>query len=262
MMPRPVISRFGLVLLACVWTMSAPAQEADSNQDLVEEIEKLSAENERLQGQVDALSAQVDAFRRELEKLRLDNAELAEQVEVSEQMAAEQQAQPAPVIEDRALMIQAERIGEAYDEGRDRTVVSFGPQELEVEGNPGSFYFSIVYSHAGREPVAVDQVTLFLQTFRAGRLFNGQDAAEFRIDGEPERLTITGFDLTPRKSGIAGRTRSDRSDEVVELKLDRQALARLGEARRLSVHEGRAVVTFSQDDLAAIRAVAQRMGGE
>lgn len=253
---------FGLVLLACVWVMPAPAQEADPDQDLAKELERLYAENERLQDQVDALSAQVDEFRHELAKLRLDNAELAEQVEVSEQMAAEQQAQPAPVIEDRALVIQAERVRGEYNEDRDRTVVTFGPEELEIEGNPGKFYFSIVYSHAGREPMAVDQATLFLQTFRAGRLFNGQDAAEFHIDGEPEQLTITGFDLTPRKTGMAGRTRSDRSDEVVELKLARETLARLGDARSLSVHEGRATVTFNQDDLAAIRAVAQRMGGE
>lgn len=255
-MPRFMIDRCGLILLIAVLALPTAAQ-ADEG-----EVLRLTAENQQLREQIDALTAELDALRQTLAALQQDHVELTEETEQLEKQAARQQVPPAPFIQDRAMAIQADRVRGKYDQDGDRTVVTFGPEELEVESNPGTFYFSVVFSHDGREPAAVDQATLYLQTFRAGRLFHQQETAEFQVDGEPELIAITGYDLKARKTGAAGRTRTDRSDEVVEFKLDRAALARLGDAKRLTVDLGRGLVRFDQDDLAALRAVAQRMSGQ
>ncbi|MBB6429717.1 hypothetical protein [Algisphaera agarilytica] len=227
-----------------------------------DEIAQLKVENAELREQVQALTAELDALRQELAALKQDNADLANETQVLEKQTTELQELAGVATADRKQNAQTQRIRRAYDAETDRTVVTFGPEALEVTGNAGDFYFSVVYSHPGQDEVAVDSATLFLQTYRSGRLFNKSDVVEFLVNGEEESLAITGFDLRPRKAGMAGRTQIDRSDEVVEMKLDREALLALGESRSLTVHEGRVVLTFDQDDLAGLRAVALRMGQE
>lgn len=227
-----------------------------------DEIAQLKAENAELREQVQALTAELDALRQELAALKQDNADLANETQVLEKQTTELQELAGVATADRKEDTQAQRIRPTYDAEADRTVVTFGPEPLDVEGNAGDFYFSVVYSYPGQAKAEAQTAVFFLQTYRAGRLFNKQDSAEFLINGEAQTLAITGFDLKPRKAGLPGKTRVDRSDEVVEFELDREMLLTLGESRSLTVREGRVLLTFDQDDLAGIRAVALRMGVE
>ncbi|MEM9914570.1 MAG: hypothetical protein AAF911_06395 [Planctomycetota bacterium] len=226
-----------------------------------DEIKRLTAENEQLREQIQELTAELETLRQALAALQKDNTELEQETQVLEQQANELQAQATAATTDHALAAQAERIQVAYDKKKERTTVTFGAEVLEAQGIAGDLYFSIVYSYPGAEPTAVESATLFLQNYRSGRLFDETDAVEFFVDDEPMSLPIADYDLTPRKGGLTGRTRTDRSDEIVHLKVDRAILQRLGEARTLTYRKGRAVVMFDQDDLAAMRAMAQRMAG-
>ncbi|MEO0514729.1 MAG: cell division protein ZapB [Planctomycetota bacterium] len=222
----------------------------------------MSAENQQLQSQVELLTTELQTLRQELAALKKNNVELANETQVLEQQATELQAMAGVATDDRVFAAQAERVRSAYDPEKDRTVVTFGAEPLEVDGNPGDFYFSVLYAHPGQATASVQTATLYLQTYRAGRLFHKRDVVEFQINGEPTALPITGFDLKPRRTGLPGKTRIDRSDETVEIQVSREVLATLGEARSLSVRVGRTVLTFDQDDIAALRAVARRMDGE
>jgi len=229
-----------------------------------DDVERLTRENQQLREQIAALTAELETLRQEMASLQTDNVELTQEAESLEQQVIEQQTPVPPirVVEDRAVSIQAQRIQSQYDAGQDQTTVRFGPEELEVAGSPGSFYFSIAYTHAGAEPRPANEATLFLQAYRAGRPFDRPDVVQFEVDGEPETLSVAGYELTPRKAGLSGRTRVDRSDEIVIFELTRDDLAWLGEARSLSATTGRAIIQFDEDDLAAMRAVAQRMSIE
>ena len=226
-----------------------------------DEIKRLTAENEQLREQIQELTAEIETLRQALAALQKDNTELEQETQVLEQQANELQAQATAATTAHALAAQADRIQVAYDNKTERTTVTCGAEVLDAQGIAGYLYFSIVYSYPGAEPTAVDSATLFLQNYRSGRLFDESDAVEFVVDDEPMLLPIADYDLTPRKGGLTGRTRTDRSDEIVELKVDRETLTQLGEAGSLVIREGRTVVTFDQDDLAAMRAVALRMAG-
>ncbi len=249
--------------LCCGAAAPAVAQTGESeSQALIEEVERLSTENQQLQAQVETLAAELEALRQELAALQKNNAELTSETQVLEQQTVELQVMAGVATDDRVLAAQAERIRSVYDAEQDRTVVTFGAEPLDVEGNPGDFYFSVVYAHPGEAASSAETATLYLQTYRAGRLFEKREAVAFQINGEPTALPITSLDLKPRRAGLPGKTRIDRSDETVEIQVSRETLATLGEARSLSVHEGRTVITFDQNDLAALRAVARRMSGE
>ncbi|MEM9417509.1 MAG: hypothetical protein AAGA25_00460 [Planctomycetota bacterium] len=249
----------GVVALS-IWTAALAQSPLALAAD--DEVAQLKAENAELREQIQTLTAELEALRQELAALKQDNVELANETQVLEQQTTELQELAGVATADRKQDAQSQRIRSEYNAETDRTVVTFGPEQLDVEGNPGDFYFSLVYNHPGQNEAAVDSAVLFLQTYRAGRLFNKNEVAEFLVNGEATSLEITGFDLTPRKSGLPGKTRIDRSDELVEFELDRDTLRMLGESRSLEVREGRVRLTFDADDLAAIRAVAQRMGLE
>ncbi|MEM1108740.1 MAG: hypothetical protein AAGH99_08625 [Planctomycetota bacterium] len=266
--PRRLVVVIGCVL---AWSLAVHGSEAE-NTPGENDLSQLIEENQRLREQVVTLTAELEALRQELARLREHNAELTEETTTLEQEATTLQALAEATDDDRVFREQAQRIKQAYNPQNDRTIATFGLEELDAQGSAGTFYFAIAYHYSG-QPIALppilegsaprtDKATLTIQTYRAGRLFQNKDKVRFIADGEPIMLRVVGYDITPRRAGQPGRTRIDRSDESVELEVDRLTLATLGGALELKIEAGRAELAFDRDDLAAVRAVARRMAGE
>lgn len=260
-MMRPVTPlRHTAPLLTALLLCFTAAAHGETNHA---ELERLRTENAALRDRIEALEAERQALRGELAELRQDNSRLENQAEVLEQQTDELQALAGLSTDDEAAAEQNARIQRADDKKNGRTVVTFGPEPLEAQGSPGQTYFSVVFSHPvdGR-PADAETVSLFIQTQRAGRNFDNRDSVTFLLDGEPLELTVDGYDVDARRSGIAGKTRNDRSDETLTFRLDRETFEHLSAAGSLAVTAGRVTLTFDRDDRAALRAMHRRLSGE
>ena len=249
-----ICSLAALVLLA-------PTGSAQTD---AEELARLRAENQALREQVAQLTEELDALRGRLAESQRDRRDLETQTDQLEAQA-EQLREIAGVTTDGRLDAeQAQRIRQQTDPQTQRTRVSFGPEPLDVEGSPGEVFFSVVYSHhADVTPTsAVETVGFFIQTANAARIFGGPDPVHLLVDGESLSITPSDYEVQSRRTGLAGKSRSQRNHETVTLRLDRATLARLAAATSLSVRAGRATLTFDRDDLAALRAIHSRLVAE
>ncbi|MEM7627347.1 MAG: hypothetical protein AAF333_17255 [Planctomycetota bacterium] len=235
-----------------------------------DELTRLRAENAALLERIAVLHEELAALRAELAAIRQDKDQLADQTRQlkaqTQQLEeeTEQLQELAGVATDGHVEAeQATRIKQDTDKKAGQTVVSFGPEPLDVEGSPGEVFFSVVYGQPqGAGPEAVESVNFYFQTVRTNGIFQDRATIDFLIDGEPLRLTPADYDIQTRRTGITGKARVERSNETVTLWLDRPTLARLATARSLAVTTETVTITFDRDDRAALRALQSRLVGQ
>lgn len=242
----------GLTFLAAIAVMftalGSSAQPAD------DELSRLQTENAALRQQVAVLQEELAALRTQLAELSRDNNQLETQ--------AQQLRTLAGVTTDGQIVAeQATRIKQNTDQKTNQTVVRFGPEPLDLVGSPGEVFFSVVYARTVDAPdAAVESVSVFIQTAKTRRIFQDRDKIDFVIDGgEALLLAPTGYDITTRRTGLAGKSRSERSDETVTFTFDRATFGQLAGAKSLTIEAGNVTLTFDRDGLAALRALDLRL---
>lgn len=242
--------------------LGSSAQPAD------DELSRLQTENAALRQQVTVLQEELAALRTQFAELSRDNNQLETQAQQLENQAEqlEEQTQQlrtlAGVTTDGQIVAeQATRIKQITDQKTNQTVVRFGPEPLDLVGSPGEVFFSVVYARTADAPdAAVESVSVFIQTAKTRRIFQDRDKIDFVIDGgEALLLAPTGYDITTRRTGLAGKSRSERSDETVTFTFDRATFGQLAGAKSLTIEAGNVTLTFDRDGLAALRALDLRL---
>ncbi|MEM8738444.1 MAG: hypothetical protein AAGG38_08215 [Planctomycetota bacterium] len=200
------------------------------------------------------------ALRSRVAELEQSNAELSDRTQALKQEGQALQALAGVATDQDVVDEQNARIRQNYDRRADRTKLTFGPEELTSEGSPGTFYVSVVASHPGTAaPADAVDVSLFLQSDRANTVFRELSELTFLVNGRPEVFAVENHDISYSRTGLTGKNASRRSRETVTLRPDVAALARLGEARTLTLSADGVTLTFERDARAGLRATAGRL---
>ena len=122
-------------------------------------------------------------------------------------------------------------------------------------------YLSLTYTTSTPAPGSAHTagpVTGHLQTRYSGGVHAGKDLV-FVLDGEAMPVAVTGYRVTGRQTGVAGKRRTDKSDEHLSFTLTPEQLRRVARAVDAEGRLGNVTFRLSRDDIAMFTAVQARI---
>lgn len=195
---------------------------------------------------------------RELERLRAENARLAERVralEAERDGLLERCPPPVAAAVERAA---AERVSVRVDEARGGTVLATERSRLERTSGGHSKHWLTVRVRRGT--AGVERASLVIDADASGGLYRDVDVVVLTVDGRTEQLTLENYETA--QIATAGRTpRPVSVAESVVVAVPTDTLRRLGEAREVTGTVGRTSFRLSPEQLVAVRALLQRLDG-
>jgi len=235
-----------VVLAFCATAATAARAEPPQNDlearivALETEIERATDANEALASELEDATARIADLRERNAALRKALAERDAEVRrlrsVADERAAAAAEAEAAVDRARADAEAARRKTEAAaaerrdrfvrrdkDQATGRTVLRTRPTQLDVtHGSRAEHYVVIALPAEG--PAA-----LRVMAYGSGRSYDHLEGLRFRVGDEAIELAITSYDRERRVTG-SRKNRVDRSNEILEARLPREALERLAEA--------------------------------
>ncbi len=211
-----------LSFIVLMMLMSHGAVEAQSSDELREQVQQLQQENAQLKAQLQTLQA-------ENKRLMV----LAGLVEPTDRALAQE----------RKLETQTDASGKVTGANSNPTVM------VITGGTRAEHEIHLRYEEG--------QALLEIKAFFAGGFYRNVTNMELTVDGQPMSLPVSNYRSKRQDFGTKVKIRAD--DEFVTLTVSREALAQIGKAQSVTGKLGRTTFNLTQDQVALFRALDARL---